>query len=215
MVGQKQEGQDSIAKRKPGRPRKVVTQLQRPQRTRAATKSEVVSTQESEENRPATEVKRRGRPRKRPLPTSVLEEVALQAPRKRQVTQVLNMGQRPKPGSSAWSTHYRYSVTIAVKGGHVPTSWLERAHDYIQRFCKAGAFSTETGGRKDRLHLQGCLEMRGLATDEFCKVSCCRFCTSRSTATFQKLLSKARFSTICTCAVLQTCLCLYRTWQII
>lgn len=102
-----------------------------------------------------------------------------------------------EPGSPSYPTVHKYSITVAVRAGvsynlmagtqqfnyrmcnllqevvyagNVPGSWIDPFKQYICNFCVAGAVSQEIGGRAQRIHLQACIQMRGLATEAFCKV---------------------------------------------
>jgi hypothetical protein len=63
------------------------------------------------------------------------------------------------PGSELYPVT-EWIVTVSVRDGHVPSSWLNRMYDYAVAHGIAGAVAMEVGGRHARPHVQGLLRIR-------------------------------------------------------
>ena len=104
------------------------------------------------------------------LQTEVAQEAAPQATRPRHIP---TLSARPvsatvhPPGHLFYRTEHKYSVTLGVSQGYVPSSWLQRMHNYAQRHCSASGFALKLGGRGELLHVQGCMIMKGSTTKQF------------------------------------------------
>ena len=77
-----------------------------------------------------------------------------------------NTLQHHPPGHADYPLH-DWSVTVAVRGGDVPTSWLHRMKAYAQAKAECGCFATELGGRLKRLHVQGMLRIRSVRSEAY------------------------------------------------
>ena len=70
------------------------------------------------------------------------------------------------PGHADYPLH-DWSVTVAVRGRDVPTSWLQRMKAYAESKAECGCFATELGGRLKRLHIQGMLRLRSVTSEAY------------------------------------------------
>jgi hypothetical protein len=59
-----------------------------------------------------------------------------------------------------------WSLTLAVRGGHIPDNWFERAQCWLNEYCEEGAVAVEAGGRAKHLHVQGILGMHAKTDKE-------------------------------------------------
>ena len=119
------------AKRGPGRPR-----------TRRATANAASPTLDSPTldspttlpSAPATPA-RRGRPPKRPAsgPSADSPELGTDRPAQRRRTIARQPIGPPAPGDASYQHALKYSITVAKRGGDVPTSWLDRTLDWAKQ----------------------------------------------------------------------------------
>ena len=79
-----------------------------------------------------------------------------------------------QPGYLGYGKQY-YSLTVGVRGGHAPTGWLGRLSAWSRKCCIRSAWAQEVGGRAERVHFQGVVQLHGINSTAFCKASslCC------------------------------------------
>ncbi|KAK9832011.1 hypothetical protein WJX84_000553, partial [Apatococcus fuscideae] len=90
-------------------------------------------------------------------------------PPTRPAAQRVARAQRLPPGTQGLPVNH-WSVTIAVRGGDVPSGWADRAASWGVSFCEKYAMSFELGGRIRRLHLQGCIQIRSNRDEAYAAV---------------------------------------------
>lgn len=72
-------------------------------------------------------------------------------------------GRGPVIDASRYAEH-GWSLTISVRGGHVPTGWFDQAAEWVHLNAASGIVSMEVGGRANNRHIQGAMMLHA-ATD--------------------------------------------------
>ena len=72
-------------------------------------------------------------------------------------------GKGPVIDESRYAEH-GWSLTISVRGGHIPTGWYDQAAEWVRLNAASGIVSMEVGGRAAHRHVQGAMMLHA-ATD--------------------------------------------------
>jgi len=59
------------------------------------------------------------------------------------------------PGNSKYQVTW-WSVTLSMKGGHIPGSWWASMQRYTRTWCECGITNLEPGTQEKHIHVQGC-----------------------------------------------------------